>query len=466
MSRPRFSVVIPTRERAETLRHSLRSCLDQNFDEYEIIVSDNFSSPKTYSVVAEAASPRVHYVRTPGPLAMSMNWEFGVSRARGEYVIVIGDDDGLMPYALRELDGLFRESGARAIRWDAAYYTWPSFAIPGQGNFLRVPVGRGVREIDALPTIRAVIEFREFYTNLPMLYNAAVHRDVLEEMRNKADRVFAHSIPDVYSGFAVAAVARRYLSTDVPMSVSGQSGASNGIATLCRRGQSEIDKEFRDLNSRERALPGHHVPNLPAFPHVPVADSFLHAKKLFFPDSDMTLDRRQFVTGCVENLRVADEPHWQESLAILREWLSDDPALQAWFDECLGKTPYRELPLQVRPEILGLDGEYLLLDAAAMGVANVAGAAWLCENILNYRTKGVRYLKGELGNLKVVSSSTLALIDSLQEQLRLAKEQLERGGRLRQAQRWVKSKITAVKEMGQAVLLAPINQLTRFRASR
>ena len=34
--RPRFSVVIPTRDRAETLRVTLATCLDQDFDDYEI----------------------------------------------------------------------------------------------------------------------------------------------------------------------------------------------------------------------------------------------------------------------------------------------------------------------------------------------------------------------------------------------------------------------------------------------
>ncbi len=82
MSAPRFSVVIPTRERADTLRFALRTCLDQAFDDYEVIVSDNFSSPATRGVVDEAAAPKVRYVRTPEPVAMSTNWEFAVAHAR------------------------------------------------------------------------------------------------------------------------------------------------------------------------------------------------------------------------------------------------------------------------------------------------------------------------------------------------------------------------------------------------
>ena len=39
--KPFFSVVIPTRNRASLLRYALQTALDQDFDDYEIVVSDN-----------------------------------------------------------------------------------------------------------------------------------------------------------------------------------------------------------------------------------------------------------------------------------------------------------------------------------------------------------------------------------------------------------------------------------------
>src|SRR5213078_1360054 len=97
---PRFSVVIPTRERAQTLRYSLQTCLDQDFTDYEVVVCDNYSSPATREVVDSFTSPRVKYVRAPQPLAMSHNWELALAHASGEYVTVLGDDDGLLSHAL------------------------------------------------------------------------------------------------------------------------------------------------------------------------------------------------------------------------------------------------------------------------------------------------------------------------------------------------------------------------------
>src|SRR5262249_55672413 len=159
------------------------------------------------------------------------------------------------------------------------------------------------------------------------------------------------------------------LSTDVPMSVAGQSGASNGIAVLFNRGQSPIDREYRDLNAKDGFLRDPRIPDLPVFPHVPVADSFAFAKRKFFPESKTDLDRRQFVTGCVANLRVRTQDEWRDALRLLRESLADDPPTQDWFDAEVAHAPFRELPPpRFRAPRLGFDGEFLHLNAAAFGV--------------------------------------------------------------------------------------------------
>jgi len=459
----KFSVVIPTRERADTLRYALQTCLDQDFDDYEIIVADNDSSPPTRALVEEAASSRVRYFRTDRTLAMSSNWDFAVSHARGEYVILIGDDDGLLPHSLRELDKLTCDHHPKAVRWEPAYYTWPSFALAGQGDYLRIPLSRGLREVKSRDAIRDVIGFRSLYTMLPMLYNAAVHHTVLAELRAKTGRVFPHPVPDVYSGFAVAAVTESFLSTDTPMSLAGQSGASNGVAVLFNRGRSRIDEEFHALNAKEGLLPDPRIPNLPVFPHVPVADAFVFAKRKLFPDSDLDLDRRQFVSGCLANLRVGTDADWRDALGMIRTSLADDRETLAWFDCELATTPFRPpLPPRLKPERLGFDGEALHLDAAAFGVRDVAGAAALCERVLSYRRDGVRYVTGDAGpslalaakvqELNDLCTDRQSVIDGLTRSCsdRLAKiheldgrlRQSLRGGPLKRLGRWFKQRMS------------------------
>ena len=72
MTDPRFSVIIPTRNRAETLRVTLRSCTEQDFDPFEIVVSDNDSKDDTRAVVEAAGSSHIRYVKTPRALSMAI----------------------------------------------------------------------------------------------------------------------------------------------------------------------------------------------------------------------------------------------------------------------------------------------------------------------------------------------------------------------------------------------------------
>ncbi len=66
-SKPLFTVIIPTKDRAEYLHHTLRTCSNQEYENLEIIVSDDGGSDNTEAVVLEAArkDARIKYI-TPG----------------------------------------------------------------------------------------------------------------------------------------------------------------------------------------------------------------------------------------------------------------------------------------------------------------------------------------------------------------------------------------------------------------
>jgi glycosyltransferase involved in cell wall biosynthesis len=109
------------------LDSALRTCLDQHFDDYEIVVCDHCSSPETRAVVDRFGSSRIKYIRSPKPLAVSDNWDLALSHATGEYVTVLGDDDGLLRHALLEADRLINLfGGIKVLHWDWVKYTWPN----------------------------------------------------------------------------------------------------------------------------------------------------------------------------------------------------------------------------------------------------------------------------------------------------------------------------------------------------
>jgi len=76
--RPLFSIVIPTRDRPNLLKDAIQSALNQEFDDYEIIVSDNSTNSETQKLVSEFESKKIKYFRTPRLLDMPKSWEFAL----------------------------------------------------------------------------------------------------------------------------------------------------------------------------------------------------------------------------------------------------------------------------------------------------------------------------------------------------------------------------------------------------
>jgi hypothetical protein len=389
MGRPRFSIVIPTRERADTLRWSLQTALDQEFDSFEVVVCDNHSSPDTRAVVEAAASPRLRYVRAPRPLAMSANWELAVGQAEGEYVTVLGDDDGLLPFALAEADHLIRRHGAKALRCQRGLYTWPTLPTPSDANFLHLPLTRFVKECDAREWIARLPRFEAGADTLPMIYNSFIHQEVIDRHRELVGRVFASAYPDIYSGIGLGYVAGRFLSVGLPLNIAGLSRRSNGMATLVTDARNPIASEFFRLSRSDGYPPHPTVPDLPVWP-VPTLDSYRHARDCLFPHDDgLSVDRQLAAKVILDALPLTDRDERAKARRVIRDSLADRPDLLSWFDGLADPPPFvPQVLATLRP---GFQGDHLNLRTSPFGIANVRDAVRFAADLLELTPGAIDY---------------------------------------------------------------------------
>ena len=99
--KPFVSVVIASLNRAELLRESMISVLEQSFRDLELIVVDDGSTDNTEEVVRSFDDPRVRYFRTgDSPLGISAARNLGARESRGEWTAVHDDDDLMLPHRL------------------------------------------------------------------------------------------------------------------------------------------------------------------------------------------------------------------------------------------------------------------------------------------------------------------------------------------------------------------------------
>jgi glycosyltransferase involved in cell wall biosynthesis len=94
----KFSILIPTFNRADLLGEAIESALRQSYDDKEIIVVDDGSADQTKSVV-RAFPSAVQYVRQENRgKAAALNR--GISLSVGEVIVVLDDDDAFPPWTL------------------------------------------------------------------------------------------------------------------------------------------------------------------------------------------------------------------------------------------------------------------------------------------------------------------------------------------------------------------------------
>src|ERR1700749_2227242 len=96
MTRPLFSILLPSRNQLELLRHAVDSILRQDAD-FEIVIADNASEESYSPYVASLGPVAARSVRSESPLTVTENWNRALAASTGRYIIMVGDEDALAP---------------------------------------------------------------------------------------------------------------------------------------------------------------------------------------------------------------------------------------------------------------------------------------------------------------------------------------------------------------------------------
>lgn len=229
MTQP-ITVVIPTRERADTLRHCLETVVAQDCDRLRILVSDNASGPATRAVVDGFADPRIRYVNPGRRLSMSHNYEFALSQIEAGWIVMLGDDDGLVAGRLEPTVRMLEDSGLKALSSETCFYNWPGVASDREPA-LSVPLSRRVERVRSRDAVADILRLVRPRARLPQTYTGGiVHADVIAAARARDGRFFQSQIPDIYSSFAITATQEHYLYSKTPFALAGRSRHSIGAA--------------------------------------------------------------------------------------------------------------------------------------------------------------------------------------------------------------------------------------------
>ena len=233
-----FSVVMPTRDRLDLLAEAIQTILRQPEGvDWELIVFDNGSSQPIAEHIKGLNEPRIRYERSDDFLPVTDSWNRALSFASGDYVTVLGDDDGLAPNYFQNLERLIKQFAYPELIYSAIYqFMYPGvapwapegyvsdlkwgFFFSGRGAPFRLSPG------EAHHAVVGSLHLRRNFT-----YNSQAFcfsRALLSRLSFGGD-VYFSPFPDYYLANVAIAHSRSTVIVPAPLAIAGVSKASFGF---------------------------------------------------------------------------------------------------------------------------------------------------------------------------------------------------------------------------------------------
>lgn len=228
--------MLPTRNRLSYLTYAVETVRRQDYTDWEIVIADNASDDDVESYVRSLNDERIRFDRSNHFLPVTENWNLALERSSGDFVIMLGDDDGLMKGYFRRVRWLVERYGSPDLIYSSGYlYAYPG-VLPGHpagvlhhyrnASFLRSarePFWLSMR--DARRLVRQSLDFKMKFTFNMQYFLLA--RKLIDDLQ-KEGPVFQSPFPDYYASNVLLMRAKRILVEPRPLVAVGITPRSYG----------------------------------------------------------------------------------------------------------------------------------------------------------------------------------------------------------------------------------------------
>lgn len=232
----KVSILLPTRNRLELLRLAIESVRMQDYADWEILISDNASDEDIGEHVRKLADPRIKTRRFDELVPVTENWNAALECATGDYIIMLGDDDVLVPGGLSRIRELTDKWGnPDAIYAQAHQYAYanvvPGHAAPFVQTGYNAFLAGSQHPFRLEPRIahkmaKAAMDFRILYGF--NMQHFVFSRALVTRLKVKGP-FFQSPYPDYYAANAVFLAADSVIVTPEPVALIGISAKSFGF---------------------------------------------------------------------------------------------------------------------------------------------------------------------------------------------------------------------------------------------
>lgn len=256
-----LSIIIPTKNRQMYALDAIRQIMRLEDQRVQVVIQDNSDTDSLRGMISEFTDdPRMKYIYRQGVISFVDNFSLAVSQSDGQYVCMIGDDDGITPLIV-DVVKWAAEHNIDAIKpeLNAGFY-WPNSEAIGNsidnGYMLIFKTTGKAKWFNPAKAVNRLVRNGAYqYLSLDMvkLYHGIVRRECLDLVKEKTGTYFGGLSPDMYMAVALSLTVKRAVAIDYPLTLSGmcrQSGSADS-ATGKHTGKLEDAPHFRGHDSYE-----------------------------------------------------------------------------------------------------------------------------------------------------------------------------------------------------------------------
>jgi len=262
--KPKLTILIPTKDRYNTLK-PLCKYLNEKDANFEVIISDNSSDNSPISEFIKTLNNKFIYIHEHKPLSMRDNCDRGIHLASGEYITMIGDDDGVIIDNIFSCLKVLDAEGMDFALSQNCKYMWPNLKVRLFGN-----KSYGIlRNFDKKDNNKIIFSKRELekvgelggvsINDLPRLYQGLVKTKYLKESIEKYKTMFLAPMPDMSSSTLLASVTTKGIIFHKPFIINGVSSKSGGGLGASGEHKGTLDQGYglteQDINDWPSNVP-------------------------------------------------------------------------------------------------------------------------------------------------------------------------------------------------------------------
>lgn len=253
-----LSIVIPTKNRSYYCLYAVKQILSLQLHDVEICIQDNSDTDDLSKELSLLNAENIIYNYHPGILSFVDNFSEAVSLAHGDYLCMIGDDDGILPVIINLVEDMKNQNAEAAIPALNFIYFWPSnqgiidkgdngVLISHLSSEYKLHSGKQVNNSKAVTELlkNGIQNYISF--DMPRLYHGVVRKDALEKIKEKTGHYFGGLTPDMYMSTALSLVCNKVIRVNYSVTISGicPSSGSSDSATGKHTGELKQAPHFR-----------------------------------------------------------------------------------------------------------------------------------------------------------------------------------------------------------------------------